>query len=246
MPRGEKIHPDGDKFVLTFDRRGDFPVDLKFSAAVTQSNEWNAVNFRVAPSVLQPVALRGLPADTKIDFAGAARPERQGDEFVSFLPSDGAVNFSWKEIQPESEGKLFFSAETLAQITVSPGLMRQADLLNFKVMQGELKRVTLLLRGAGRSRPRPGRPGLFPGKSNPSTNSSERRLVIELNQPQKDQFSLQAVIETPLGAFPQEADACWLRPEDATRFAGYFRVVNEGYARARRGSAGPAACRTLH
>src|ERR1700761_5172239 len=45
LPRGEKICADGDKFLLTFDRRGEFPVNLKFSAAVTQSNEWNAVNF---------------------------------------------------------------------------------------------------------------------------------------------------------------------------------------------------------
>src|SRR5207249_10092199 len=34
-----------------------------------------------------------------------------------------------------------------------------------------------------------------------------------------------------LGAFPQSADALELRPEGATRFAGYFRVLNEGAVR---------------
>ena len=50
---------------------------------------------------------------------------------------------------PESEGKLFYSAEMLAQVAVAPGLMRQSALLDFKVMQGELTRVTIVITGAG-------------------------------------------------------------------------------------------------
>ncbi|HVM49346.1 MAG TPA: hypothetical protein VMU04_15065 [Candidatus Acidoferrum sp.] len=38
-------------------------------------------------------------------------------------------------------------------------------------------------------------------------------------------------MQTPLGAFPQAADAVRLQPEDATRFAGYFRIINEGAVR---------------
>ena len=54
---------------------------------------------------------------------------------------------------------------------------------------------------------------------------------MQFNQPQKDQFALQVQMQTPLGAFPQTADAMQLRPEGATRFAGYFRIVNEGAVR---------------
>src|SRR5205807_9698187 len=104
---------------------------------------------QVAPTALQPILLRGLGADTQFDFAGASRPERKGSDFVSYLPSDGAVKLSWKEARPEAEGKLFYAAEMLSQISVSPGLMRQVALLDFKVMQGELTRVMLLVRGAG-------------------------------------------------------------------------------------------------
>ena len=54
---------------------------------------------------------------------------------------------------------------------------------------------------------------------------------MQFNQPQKDQFAIQVQMQTPLGAFPQTADAMQLRPEGATRFAGYFRIVNEGAVR---------------
>src|SRR3989442_15012957 len=118
----------------------------------------------------------------------------------------------------------------LSQISVSPGLMRQVALLNLKVMQGELKRMTLLLRGSGEvTRVQGDQVLAWNVESLP--NSSDRRLVVQFNQPQKDQFAIQAQMQTPLGAFPQSADALRLAPEGATRFAGYFRIVNEGAVR---------------
>jgi hypothetical protein len=87
-----------------------------------------------------------LAADTQFEFAGAARPKYEGQEFTSYLAGDGEAKLRWKEARPETEGKLFYAAEMLSQISVSPGLLRQVALLDFKVMQGELSRVTLLLR----------------------------------------------------------------------------------------------------
>ena len=116
---------------------------------MTRSNDWRAVNFRVATSALQPVVLQGLATDTEFQFASAARPERAGTNFVSYLPVDGTVSFAWKQARPEVEGKLFYAAEMLAQISVSPDLMRQSALLNGKIMQGEMSRLILKLHGAG-------------------------------------------------------------------------------------------------
>src|SRR5207302_3763875 len=179
-----------------------------------------AIDFRIATGALQPIVLQGLAGDTQFEFAGAARPERKGSDFVSYLPSDGAVKLSWKEARAEAEGKLFYAAEMLSQISVSPGLMRQVALLDFKVMQGELSRVTLLLRGTGEVTRVQG-DQVLAWNVDPATNSAGRRLNVQFNQPQKDQFAIQVQMQTPLGAFPQTADAIQVRPEGATRFAGY-------------------------
>ena len=217
-------------FMLVFDKPGDFPLQFKFNAAVLHDAGWNAVDFRVAPSALQPILLQGLAADTQFQFAGAARPERAGNDFASFLPPDGAVKLSWKTAAPEAEGKLFYAAEMLAQISVGPGLMQQAALLDCKVMQGELDRVTLLLRGAGEVTRVQGEQVLA-WQVEPGANADERRLVVQFNQPQKNQFALHIQTQTPIGAFPQTIDAMQMRPEGATRFAGYFRIVNDGAVR---------------
>jgi hypothetical protein len=226
----EHIRACQNQFDLDFDRSGDFPIQVKFTAAVKQNDDWKNVEFHVAPSVLEPISLHGLPADTKFQFAGAARPDREGGDFVSYLPADGTVKFSWKEVRPETEGKLFFSAGMLSQVSVSPGLMSQVDLLNFKIMQGELDRVSLWLHGEGEVTRVQG-DAVLAWNVEPIAGSPDRWLVVQLNQPQKDQFAIQVQAQTPLGAFPQTADLLQLQPEKATQFAGYLRLVNQGAVR---------------
>jgi len=225
-----ELRAEQGKYMAVFGRSGTYPIQIKFTVAVKQNDSWNAVDFHVASSAVQPITLQGLGADTQFEFAGAARPERKGNDFVSFLPSDGAVKISWKEARKAEEGKLFYAAEMHAQISVSPGLMRQVALLDFKVMQGELNRVTLRLRGAGEVT-RVAGDQVRAWNVEPATDAADRRLVVQLNQAQKDAFALQVQLQTPLGAFPQTTDAMRLQPEGATRFAGYYRIVNEGAVR---------------
>ncbi len=226
-----RLRFDNGQFVLVFDKPGDFPVRLKFNATVRQSAGWSGVDFRVAPSALQPISLGGLAADTQFEFVGAARPERSGGDYKSFLPPDGVVKLSWKQARAEVEGKLFYAAEMLSQISISSGLMRQLALIEGKVMQGELSRVVLLVRGQGNVTAVQGANLLAWNVEPGAAAGADRRLVVQFNQPQKETFLLQIQMQTELGAFPQAVDAMQLRPEGATRFAGHFRVVNAGAVR---------------
>ena len=219
-------------FIAKFDRSGIYPIEVHFNAAVTQSNDWSAVNFRVATSALQPVVLQGLAADTEFQLGSAARLERTGSNFVSYLPVDGTVQFAWKPARAAAEGKLFYAAEMTSQISVSPGLMRQADLFNGKIMQGEMSRLALRLLGDGEVTRVQGDAVLsWNVETTTNAGAAERRLVVQFNQPQKDAFAVFVQMQTPLGAFPQATDAMQVRPEGATRFAGVFRIVNEGAVR---------------
>ncbi len=229
-----RVRFEDGKFVFLADRAGVFPIELKFNAKIEPSAEgargWNRIDFRVAQAALQPLVLKGLAEQTQFEFPGAARPERAGDEFTTFLPADGSVRLSWKETRPETEGKLFYAAEMLSQVSVGPGLMRQIAVLDFKVMQGELNRVSLMLRGAGEVTRVQGK-DVLAWNVEAVPNSSDRRLLVQFNQPQKDLFSLQVQLQTPLAPFPVAAEVVQLRTEGATRFAGYLRIVNEGAVR---------------
>jgi hypothetical protein len=225
-----RLKLDSGRYVLVFDKPGEFAVRIKFNAGVKQSAGWSSVDFRVATAALQPVVFQGLGADTQFSFQGAARPERKGNEFQSFLPPDGAVKLAWKETKAEVEGKLFYAAEMLSQVSIGSGMMRQVALLEGKIMQGELNQVTLLVRGQGNVTAVQGA-NVLAWKVEPAAEAKERKLVVQFNQPQKDAFLLQVQMQTELGAFPQATDAMQLTPEGATRFAGHLRVVNQGAVR---------------
>lgn len=224
-----RIRLEGDRFILVCDQPGEFPIEVRFDAAVRRSNEWNAVAFRVAPSTLQPVVLRGLAADTELEFTGASKPERKGGDFTSFLPADGAVNLAWKVARTEETGKLFYAAEMFSQISVGSGLMRQTVLIEGKVMQGELTSLRLGLQGVDDITRVEGDGVVRWGAG--ATPEGQRHIEVRFNQPQRDRFSLRVYLQRPLGAFPLAFDALQIRPEDAARFAGWFRVVNEGAVR---------------
>ena len=127
---------DQDRFVARFDRRGTYPLEVHFNAAVRSSNDWRVVDFQIAKSVVQPLVVQGLAADTEFQFPGAARLERSGNNFLSYLPADGTMKLAWKAAHTEAEGKLFYAAEMISQTSVSPGLMRQTAVLTGKIMQG--------------------------------------------------------------------------------------------------------------
>lgn len=218
------------RFVAVFDKAGEFRIQVRFNASIELTNGWRRVNFGTAPGTLQPVLFRGLGAETQFQFAGAARPERAGEEFRSYLPPDGRVELGWRTARPEQERTLFYAAEILSQVTVSPGLMRQAAVLDFKVMQGELSRVVLGLTGTGEVTRVQG-PAVVAWNVTPGSGANERFLNIRLNEAQKDRFVVQVETQTALGAFPQAMNVPGIRPENATRFGGWVRIVNEGAVR---------------
>ncbi len=225
-----RIKMDQDRFVLVCDQAGVFPLQIKFDAAVQNSNLWHAIDFQLAPSLIQPVVLQGVAEDTQFRFSEGARPERTGGEFLSFAPPNGRVRLAWQEARKETEGKLFYAAQLLSHIAISPGLMHQTALLEGKVMQGEMNQLVLRLGGAGEVIRVQGA-GVLAWKMNAVTNALDRQLLIQFNQPQKDQFALQVQLQTTLGAFPLAVEPVSLRPEGATRFAGHVRIVNQGAVR---------------
>lgn len=219
-----------DRFVFHAARPGKYPIQVRFAAGVHTTNNWNDVAFTAPPGPLRKIAVRGLAVDTQFRFADGARMDREGDEFVSYLPTSGTVQLAWKEAKAETEGKLFYSAEAFSQVTISPGLMRQTTLLDFRVMQGELTRVVVALRGEGEVTRVQG-DQILSWNVEKVAGGSHRRLVVQFNQPRRESFVFWVQTETPLGAFPQAVSAMHWQPEGTTRFGGYFRIANAGAVR---------------
>jgi hypothetical protein len=188
---------------------GKYPVTLKFNCCGATERRLERCGLsRGAERAASRWCCRAWRRTRSLSLP--ARPAPSGSAATSSVTFrlDGAVRLSWQGARKEEEGKLFYAAELLSQVSVSPGLMRQVALLDFKVMQGELGRVTLLLRGAGEvtrvagdqvlawNVERACRTADGPPPRGPTQPAAEGLLC-----------KLQVQLQTPLGAFPQTTDA---------------------------------------
>jgi hypothetical protein len=227
---GWRLRFESGKFFADFEKPGEYAVRVRFGAAVTSTNGWSRVGFDVASAALAPIRLRGLAEGTELEFKDAARPERVGGEYASFLPANGRVQLGWRQSAATSEGRLFYSTEAISQVAVSPGLLRSTTWFEVKVMQGELAGMAFELEGEGEITRVQG-PQVLSWSVEPAPAGGSRRLLVRFNQPQRERTGVQVQCQRPLGAFPQTFVVPRVQPVEATRLNGHVRIVNEGAVR---------------
>src|ERR1043165_8862665 len=220
VPANAELQFKRGQYWLRFRKAGAFPIELKFNARIAVQDGWNALDFEVVPSSLRPVVLHGLSQDTQFQFPGAAKPERQQDDFVSYLPATGKLQLQWKEARTEELGKLFYAVQGTAQIAVGPGLLRQAQVMEYKVMQGELNQLVFDVSGEGEVTRIRG-DDILAWKIEGPNSEKKRKLVVQLNQPHKDRYPLLIQTQTPWGVFPQQIQPLRLVPAQAIRYGGH-------------------------
>ncbi len=229
--RLELIHLDADAaYDLVFPSKGEFPVDLTFVAGVTTPDaNWRSVDLTVAASAVVPLKLTG--------FASELEFRREPDSLVplptnkawsGFLPATGRVHLQWKDAQSASEGKLFFTTSAKVEAQVGPGLLRQDHQLNYQVLQGQLKSLSIQVLGPGEIIDVQGS-NLVGWTVN--GEGAEQTLEITLSQPISGESQVRVLSQTPLDTFPVRINGMRLRPIGTIRHAGFLRVASLGSVR---------------
>ena len=226
--KNAKLSFTGGRYEMAYSTNGEYPVELEFNALVNQSDSWSKVAFAPVAAPLREVRVSGFSKETIVRFANAAKPEKSADSYKTFLPAGGGLDLSWQVTKPKQEVKLFYSVTGMGQVTVSPGLMRQMTVLDYKVMQGEMKELDVVLDGEGSVTRVDGR-NILTWK--PEAVDGKRILKVRLNTAQKSAYQLTIHTQTPLGAFPLKVSPVRFVPVDAIRYGGHIRVVNSGAVR---------------
>ena len=216
------------RYRMRFATNGTYPIRLEFNATVTDKDNWNRVSFTPVAAPLRAVKVSGFEKDTSVVFDNAAQIRRSGNDYTTFLPSGGGLELRWQVRKPKPKVKLFYSVTGMGQVTVSPGLMRQMTVLDYKVMQGELRELTVELEGEGSVTRVDGR-NILTWK--PEEVDGKRLLKVQLNTTQRSNYQLTIHTQTPLGAFPLKVQPVRFVPVDAIRYGGHIRVVNQGAVR---------------
>ncbi len=214
-------------YELVFTKPGNFPIELRFVAAITAPRaSWHGLDFTIASSAVVPFRLEGF--DAELEFASDPQmvvPSRDQDAWLGFLPASGHVRLEWKNASSATESKLFFATSARVEATVGPGLLRQEHTIDYQLLQGQLPSLSLIVRGPGEILDVEGE-RIVGWKV--VEDGTQQRLEVTLSQPLSGSSQIRVRSQTPLAAFPVRVEGLTLEPVASIRHSGYLRVSNSG------------------
>ncbi|HKK17979.1 MAG TPA: hypothetical protein VJ952_04785, partial [Opitutales bacterium] len=150
---GATVRFKPNAYLANFDEPGSYPVELAFDARVTTKEGRSRVRFDMMDSALQPVSLKGIPVDADRVTLNGLPMEQKGDALTGSLSGDGSFRLSWtdpswKSLQP-GDAPLFYAAESVSNLEVGPGLVRQEATYSIRIMQGTMRTLVFDIEGEG-------------------------------------------------------------------------------------------------
>lgn len=213
---------------LVADRSGEFPVALDIEVPVKRKGDWSTLNFKLPAGVVVPLWLEGLGERVTFSRDLAVVPERDGKNWRGFLPANGQATIAWRSTDAVADGALFFSSTETTDVRVGSGLLRQATVVDLRVLQGKLSELSLSLTGPGEVLSVSGEPVL--GWS-VRQEGDVRRLEVKLSRPIEGAGQIVIEAQSALGGFPVRAEALRIAPVGSLRHSGWLRVANQGAVR---------------
>ena len=225
----------GTGYGMTFQKPGRYPLEFQFLARLDQSDDGWAFSFSTAPSLIRKILIQSMPEKVKVGPASTlyrdGSDESEGNQMVSFhAHQDGLIALELLRDTSFESSKLFYAAQSLEQITLSPGLMRQITRNTIDMMQGEMNELTFEIEGEGEI-VSVVCDAMLGWEIEGEANASSRRLVIKLNEPQSASFQIDVESQHALGEFPVSVTPMRFQPRGATRHQGWLRVENSGAVR---------------
>lgn len=221
---------EGPRYELVCDQVGTFAIDIEFVAAVLDpQGSRRGMDFTVATNGVVPLVLTGF--EQEIEFQqerGYVVPVLNGESWQGFLPATGHVQIGWKNSQSSGEGKLFFATSARIDTQVDPGLLRQEHRLEYQILQGQLKGLSIAIDGPGEILAVEG-PHVVGWKI--VDQESQRQLEITLGQAVTSTSEFVIRSQSAVGSFPVRVEGMRLRPLGAIRHSGLLRVANSGSVR---------------
>jgi len=221
---------DSPIYNLVFAKPGTFPVSLEFvTALVTPRANWHGIDFTIAASAVVPLTLNGFDSDLEFHRDQQSVVPLLGDNiWRGFLPATGRANLQWRNARQTGQGKLFFTTTGQIEATVGAGLLRQDHQIDYKVLQGALKALSIQVHG-------PGEILDVLGSNivawNVTGEGDNRQLDAILSQAITTASQIKIRSQTPLGPFPVRVEGLRLNPIGAVRHSGYLRLSNVGSVR---------------
>lgn len=185
------------EYLLRFPARGEFDVDLLFDAGIREIDGWRQINFCVPVAQVAPYSLKGMPSDTVFATDNVSIPQMNRERiFEGFLPSSGALDLRWRPSipTPPEFSAAVYAIDSVSEMQITTGVLRQKSELNFTISQGELSSLFFEMAGTGDVLSVSGQ-DLLSWTLIPLENG-KRGLSVRLSQPKSENYKLRVISQT--------------------------------------------------
>jgi len=202
------------EYRLKFPSRGKFDVDLEFDAGIDDANGWRHMKFAVPVAQVAPYSLNGMPADTIFAAGNVSIPQPDANGgFSGFLPANGEFDLRWSPSVPTPPefSACVYSLDTISEIQISTGALKQKNELEFGISQGSLSEIALEIFGEGEILSVEGLDVVSWERTNAA--GTQGTLRVRLSQPKTGKYKLRVISQTRNATFPNTLHPLRLVPE---------------------------------
>ena len=217
---------NGDKGGFSFGTSREGHVSFKFASRPQKDGDWRQTSFAIPSSSIRKLAVTCDRDDLEVRFPGALRVTRGKSadgqtQVTAYLGVSGKFEVAWKPEVKKLESELVVSCDANTIATASVGALRLDTVFTYRVIQGMLNKLTLLLPDVNVTQVR--------GEdiqdwSIDRTDPKNPKLLVSLSRPKEDLYRLQVEGEMVLPEFPCTSDLPVIAPQEVLRTSGFLMI----------------------
>jgi hypothetical protein len=226
LPRGAEVVRDGSAYLIRLASTRRQPITFRFASRPIVEGEWRRTFFTIPGSSVRKLSLICDRADLEVRFPGALEVTRgkaaNGKPCVTaYLGITNRFEVAWKPEVKRLQGELAASCEANSIVSTGIGALKMDQVFTYRVIQGSLTRLVLLLPGVNVTQVR-GDDIQDWRIEKPTPDTA--KLIVTLSRPREDVYRLQVLSEMSLPKFPTRFTLPVIVPENVIRTSGFLLI----------------------
>lgn len=225
LPSALRIERAGNVYQLVVTKPGKYQFQLELVAKIVRAEPWNEISFSGPPAAIASIAAQAAGTDVDLQLLNGTTLDSARTNGISrvkgFLGADQTLALRWQSKAAEVARKAVITAETVADVQVTPAVIKYSTRIHCDVVQGKVSTIAITLPG-NHSLTRLVGEQIRDWQIKP--DGSQQILTVEFLTPLEKPFDLTLISEQPV----ETAVALALpHPAEVQREAGQITLSAE-------------------
>ncbi len=149
LPESLKIVREGNRYLLTAMRPGQFKFKVELVAKIQRAEPWNQVSFSGPAATIASIAAQASGTGMEVQLLSGTLLESQKTNGVSFvkgfLATDQTIALRWQSKVTEVARKALLTVDSAISAQVTPTVVKYTSQFHFDIVQGSAAQLTFAL-----------------------------------------------------------------------------------------------------